>query len=287
MGSAGRRVTRSTALAAAFALGTLIEDLVRPTVTVNGRHYDRAPRSPSCSSLTVAVALLALRGRLGVLSPLGALVASARRDLPAPAFALNTTFVFLFVMLVCGIAGYLAADRRGLAGLVVVLATAALAEARNPHHTLGNGALVAAFMAIAWGVGLLARRPVPRPSRPRRAARRFEQEQEEAARRAVAEERQRIARELHDIIAHSVSVMTMQTGAFAGSCCPSSNANGGRSFGRADRPRRDVGDAPAGGPAQGGGGRAPPTRRIPGMGRWTRSSPRCAKPGCRSRWVRG
>ncbi len=44
-------------------------------------------------------------------------------------------------------------------------------------------------------------------------AERLESEQRERARRAIGEERIRIARELHDVIAHSVSVMVIETAA--------------------------------------------------------------------------
>jgi signal transduction histidine kinase len=75
------------------------------------------------------------------------------------------------------------------------------------------GIAVLAFMTVAWGVGLLIRYPVARAQSAEQHAARLEQDQAEASRRAVFEERRRIARELHDVVAHSVSVMTVQAGA--------------------------------------------------------------------------
>jgi signal transduction histidine kinase len=68
-----------------------------------------------------------------------------------------------------------------------------------------------AFVAFAVGRSLVTRRALTCELAARAAQ--LEDEQDLGARRAVAEERNRIARELHDVIAHCVSVMVVQTSA--------------------------------------------------------------------------
>jgi signal transduction histidine kinase len=71
----------------------------------------------------------------------------------------------------------------------------------------------AALLAVAWILGdnLRTRRAYLRAVEDR--AERLEREREENVRRAAAEEQARIARELHDVIAHNVSVMVVQAAA--------------------------------------------------------------------------
>ncbi|MFM9456765.1 sensor histidine kinase [Streptomyces europaeiscabiei] len=61
------------------------------------------------------------------------------------------------------------------------------------------------YPTMLWRFGLVARRLDG-------LARRLRQEQAQRARREVAEERGRIARELHDVVAHHMSVISVQTG---------------------------------------------------------------------------
>ena len=69
------------------------------------------------------------------------------------------------------------------------------------------------FVAAAWILGdnLRTKRAYYRELEER--ADRLEREREENVRRATTEEQERIARELHDVIAHSVSVMVVQAAA--------------------------------------------------------------------------
>ena len=66
---------------------------------------------------------------------------------------------------------------------------------------------------VAWVAGYALRERAEQAEAAEERAAQAEREREAAARVAVAEERSRIARELHDIVAHAVSVMVLHVGA--------------------------------------------------------------------------
>jgi signal transduction histidine kinase len=159
-----------------------------------------------------AVALLGTRD-LPFAAPLLAALAITGMVLvdAASAESLASPFVIAVLFIPWCIGSY--NDRsRAIVGLVVMEALLAWVNSRFGNHA-GDYVWIGLFAAIAWSAGfVLNRRSAHARSLAERAAR-LEVERIESAQLAVAEERQRIARELHDVIAHSVSVMTVQAGA--------------------------------------------------------------------------
>jgi signal transduction histidine kinase len=96
----------------------------------------------------------------------------------------------------------------GVYALACTIATFALGFAEETGSTAeaGNITILSFFVGGSWLAGWLLRRRAEH-------VRRVEAESGERAQEAVADERARIARELHDIVAHSVSIISVQAGA--------------------------------------------------------------------------
>jgi signal transduction histidine kinase len=164
---------------------------------------------------------VALSAALGTLETLPLLF---RRQRPALALACVTAVAF--AMAVLGIWGVPLA-------LGVALYTLATTRPPRAERTLAFGAIASVgvvllvgtglefgaaaarivFLIAAWllGESVGSRRAYVREIEEK--AERLEREQETEARRATAEEQARIARELHDVVAHALSVIVVQAGA--------------------------------------------------------------------------
>jgi signal transduction histidine kinase len=137
---------------------------------------------------------------------IAAIVASLLDDRVVPAnpmiFLAGCAAVFLFAQL--------RHRRQAFAGLVAALGVEALIVRSDPLAGPDEFVFVATFFAVVWTIGFAFGRKFEEADLATERAARAEREREQRARAAVAEERARIARELHDVVGHSVSVMTVQ-----------------------------------------------------------------------------
>jgi signal transduction histidine kinase len=98
-------------------------------------------------------------------------------------------------------------------GLSVPIVGSALVVSMIPGHSTAQMIFIPLQFAISWLAGFAVRESSEQAEAAEQRAQAAERERDFAARVAVAEERARIARELHDIVAHAVSVMVLQVGA--------------------------------------------------------------------------
>jgi signal transduction histidine kinase len=130
----------------------------------------------------------------------------------------DRNFVHLLVPPIAGLAAVflvgMVRDRsQAVAGLAAGVGVVAVAAHNDPTGGAANFIFFSIVSTIVWTIGFAIGRQFQAADEAKERAARAERAREERARAAVADERARIARELHDVVGHSVSVMTVQASA--------------------------------------------------------------------------
>jgi signal transduction histidine kinase len=120
---------------------------------------------------------------------------------------------FVIGMAAAFLLGYVRNSLKAAIGLPIVLASAAIIVYMIPGHPTSLLVFLPIEFGISWLAGYALRERAAQAEAAEERAAQAEREREAAARVAVAEERTRIARELHDVVAHAVSIMVLQVGA--------------------------------------------------------------------------
>jgi signal transduction histidine kinase len=199
-----RRPMRRYALDVAISVGVLVLGLAE---VVGGSGYQLRGAWIVGVVITAVALFFRRRAPLPVLVVVLALVGSLSATDPPQ----DATYWFFASIVATHAVGAYTPLRQAVAGLGLVLGLFTVGAIVD-DETVGDVIFVWILFAGVWALGrLLERRTNEAATHERRAAA-LEEEREERARAAIAEERARIARELHDIVAHGVSTMVLQVG---------------------------------------------------------------------------
>jgi signal transduction histidine kinase len=189
-------------LAASFAAAMAIQ-----VITDSQFNEDRS------QGLVLAVgfsATLAWRRRAPLLPLVAGAVLIELSNLEVPALANLGAFFLAYVVAVYSAGRH--GDRRTAIASVLVLAVAFPLAAKEPGQPFSWSDSI--FIAVAFAGPFIAGRVLRRKLQTERElhgrAERLVRERDLRAAEAVAQERLRIARELHDVVAHAISVMVLQ-----------------------------------------------------------------------------
>lgn len=116
-------------------------------------------------------------------------------------------------MLASLLLGMLPDTTKSRAGLFLLVAGSLTAAYNAPSTTPESYFFTPAFFVVLWLPGLALRRRGARAEEAELRAARLVRDREEATLAAIANERARMARELHDVLGHSLTVMTIQASA--------------------------------------------------------------------------
>jgi len=175
--------------------------------TVANTHVARKPAALVITALSVGV----LFGRRW--QPLAATVAAfAALTASVAVMPRSTTAQFFGTLATFAIAGAVNREREATVAWIAGAGMLAYAAWVDPF---GSGAadfgLSLAFCTAMWGAGLLVARRGRHATQAREEAAAVARDSEMRTRNALAEERAAIARELHDVVSHGLSVVVVQT----------------------------------------------------------------------------
>jgi signal transduction histidine kinase len=169
-----------------------------------------AAHKPAAAALS-AISVLVFLGRRW--QPLAASVAAFAALTVLNAVMPRATLPQFFGVLVTfALAGAINREREAVVAWLAGAGMFAYTAFVDPYGgQAGDFALSLAFGTMLWGAGLLVSRRARQTEAATLRAELAERDRQEQARRAVVEERARIARELHDIVSHGLSVVVLQT----------------------------------------------------------------------------